>query len=436
MEMTITKSEKTANTIGEQMHSLMTELFPICRSITGDGVSQTLNIIKKDIPISIHKIPTKTKVFDWEVPKEWNISEAYIKNSRGEKIVDFANSNLHVLNYSIPVDQSVSLKVLKEHLYTLPEHPDWIPYRTSYYKEDWGFCIAHNQFQKLTDDVYDVHIDSSLKEGYLAYAEYCIPGELPDEVLISTRICHPSMCNDNLSGICVATYLADELRRKKLRYSYRFLFIPGTIGAITWLSVNESKVSHIKHGLVISLLGDAGGFTYKKTRQGNAQIDQIVEAVLKAKSNNYKIHNFSPYGDDERQFCSPGFNLPIGSLMRTSFGEYPEYHTSADNLELVTPGALEGSLQILRDIIDMLEADKKYVNLNPKCELQLGKRGLYNMVGGEWSGRDFQLALLWVLNFSDGKNSLLDISKESGIDFETISKSASKLFEHKLLIEK
>jgi aminopeptidase-like protein len=435
MEPTITKEEKETTMLGEQMHSVMTELFPICRSITGDGVTQTLNIIKRDIPLSIRKIPTGTKVFDWEVPKEWNINEAYIKNSRGEKIIDFANSNLHVLNYSIPVDQSVTLNALKEHLYTLSEHPNWIPYRTSYYKEDWGFCMTHNQFQKLQEDVYDVYIDSSLKEGHLTYGEYYIPGELSDEVLISTRICHPSMCNDNLSGICVATFLANELRRKKLRYSYRFLFIPGTIGAITWLSVNESKASNIRHGLVISLLGDAGGFTYKKSRQGNAEIDHIVEAVLKANSRNYKVHNFSPYGDDERQFCSPGFNLPVGSLMRTPFGEYPEYHTSADNLELVTPAALEGSLQILHDIITVLEADKKYLNLNPKCELQLGKRGLYNTVGGAWSGRDFQMALLWVLNLSDGKHSLLDISKESGIDFESISGAANRLFEQKLLAE-
>src|SRR6267154_2050639 len=333
METTTIKSEKTKNMLGEQMHSLMTELFPICRSITGDGVNQTLNIIKKEIPLSIRKIPTGTKVFDWEVPKEWNIKDAYIMNSRGEKIVDFAKSNLHVLNYSIPVDRSVTLSVLKEHLYTLPEHPDWIPYRTSYYKEDWGFCMTHNQFQKLSE-----------------------------EVLISTRICHPSMCNDNLSGICVATFLAKELRRKKLRYSYRFLFIPGTIGAITWLSQNESKVAQIKHGLVISLLGNAGGFTYKKSRQEDAEIDQVVETVLKAKSKNYKVVKFSPYGDDERQFCSPGFNLPVGSLMRTPFGEYPEYHTSADNLEFVTPTTLENSLQMLRDIIHVLETNKMYIN--------------------------------------------------------------------------
>lgn len=435
MEITAAETEKPMATTGEQMRSLMVELYPICRSITGSGVRQTLDIIKKHIPIAIHQVPTHTKVFDWEVPKEWNINEAYIKNSKGEKIVDFADSNLHVVNYSVPINQSVTLEALKEHLYTLPDHPDWIPYRTSYYKEDWGFCLTHNQFRRLTDDVYDVYIDSSLKEGYLTYAEYYIAGDIPDEVLISTRICHPSMCNDNLSGICVATYLAKELRRKKLRHSYRFLFIPGTIGAITWLSRNESKVTRIKHGLVISLLGDAGGFTYKKSRQGDAEIDQVVEAVLKAKSNNYKVLKFTPYGDDERQFCSPGFNLPVGSLMRTPFGDYPEYHTSADDLEFVTSTTLETSLQMLRSIISMIERNKKYININPKCEVQLGKRGLYNSVGGDWSGRDLQLAFLWVLNFSDGKHSLLDISQESGIDFESIKEAANRLFEHKLLTE-
>ncbi|GHN02632.1 putative polysaccharide biosynthesis protein with aminopeptidase-like domain [Cytophagales bacterium WSM2-2] len=430
----ITKPVKKTFTLGGQMHSLMTELFPICRSITGDGIDRTLEIIKKNIPIIVHKVPTGTKVFDWEVPKEWNIKEAYVKNSRGEKIIDFTSSNLHVLNYSVPIDKSVTLEVLKEHLHTLPEHPDWIPYRTSYYKEDWGFCLAHNQFQNLTEDVYDVYIDSSLREGHLTYAEYYIPGELPDEVLVSTRICHPSMCNDNLSGICVATFLAKELAQKKLRYSYRFLFVPGTIGAITWLSVNEAKVKQIKHGLIVSLLGDSGKFTYKKSRQGDAEIDQIIEEALKM-SGNYNILKFSPYGDDERQFCSPGFNLPVGSLMKTPFGEYPEYHTSADNLEFVKPEALDSSLQMLRIIVNMIEANHKYVNINPKCELQLGKRGLYNMLGGEWAGRDFQLALLWVLNFSDGMHSLLDICKESGIDFRSISAATNKLLEHKLLVE-
>lgn len=435
MEMTRVRTANTTASLGEQMYQLIKELFPICRSITGNGVNQTLDIIKRDIPLIIHKIPTHTKVFDWEVPKEWNIKDAYIMNSRGEKIVDFANSNLHVLNYSIPVDKSVTLNVLKEHLHTIPEYPDWIPYRTSYYKEDWGFCMPHNQFQKLTDDVYDVYIDSSLKVGYLTYAEYCIPGERPDEVLISTHICHPSLCNDNLSGISVATFLAKELRRRKLRYSYRFLFIPGTIGAITWLSMNESKVKNIKHGLVASLLGVDGDFTYKRSRLGNAEIDQVVEEVLVHSGINHKIFNYSPYGYDERQFCSPGFNLPVGNLTRIPFAQYPEYHSSADNLELVKPEALEDSFLMYRQIINMLEANMKYVNINSKCEPNLGKRGLYNMLGGDNWGKNFQLALLWILNLADGNHSLLDISKRSEIDFESISQAARKLVEHKLLLE-
>jgi len=435
METTRVKAANTTSNIGDQMYQLIKELFPICRSITGNGVSQTLDIIKRDIPLIVHKIPTRTKVFDWEVPKEWNIRDAYIMNSKGEKVVDFANSNLHVVNYSIPVDTSVSLKVLKEHIHTIPEHPDWIPYRTTYYKEDWGFCMTHNQFQKLTEDVYDVYIDSSLKTGYLTYGEYCIPGDRQDEVLISTHICHPSLCNDNLSGIAVATYLAKELRRRKLRYSYRFLFIPGTIGAITWLSLNESKVRNIKHGLVASLLGVDAGFTYKRSRLGNAEIDQVVEEVLTRSGVNHKVFNYTPYGYDERQFCSPGFNLPVGNLARTPFGQYPEYHSSADNLELVTPEALEDSFLMYRQIINMLEANMKYININPKCEPNLGKRGLYNMIGGDNWGKNFQLALLWILNLADGNHSLLDISKRSEIDFESISQAARRLVEHKLLLE-
>ena len=429
-------TEKTTGTNGTDMYRLMTELFPICRSITGEGVVQTLNIIKKEIPLSIHKIPTGTKVFDWEIPKEWNIREAYIKNSKGDKIVDFNDSNLHVMSYSTPINQSVTLSTLKQHLHTSPEQPDWIPYRTSYYNEDWGFCIAHNQFQNLKEDVYDVFIDASLKPGFLTYGEYYIPGEQSEEVLISTRICHPSLCNDNLSGICVATHLAKELRRKKLRYSYRFLFIPGTIGAIAWLSVNQSKVNNIHHGLVISLLGVGDRFNYKRSRQGDSEIDQVVEAVLMSERIPHQLHKFSPYGDDERQFGSPGFNLPIGCLMRTPFGQFPEYHSSGDNLDLIQPEVLENSLKVLSQIIKMLEFNRRYINIKPYGEVQLGKRGLYNTVGGESSGRDYQLALLWVLNYSDGKHSLLDISQLSGIDFESISQAASDLFNHKLLVPK
>jgi aminopeptidase-like protein len=433
MEITNQEVLKATLAKGEQMHELMAELYPICRSITGDGVRETLNIVKKHIPLSVHKIRTGATVFDWEVPKEWNIKDAYIKNSRGEKIVDFAQSNLHVLNYSIPVHQQMSLSELSEHLYTLPEYPDWIPYRTSYYKEDWGFCITYSQFQKLTEDNYEVHIDSTLKKGYLTYGEFFLRGELNDEVLLSTHICHPSLCNDNLSGISVLTFLAKHLQTQKLRYSYRFLFIPGTIGAIAWLSINELKTRNIKHGLVAALLGDGGDFTYKKSRRGNAEIDQVVTEVLKNNNVPHKVINYTPYGYDERQFCSPGFNLPVGSLTRTPYGQYPQYHTSADNLDFVKPEALEGSLEIYGSVVRMIEENQKYINTNPKCEPQLGRRKLYNLVGGNNDAAEFQMAVLWVLNLSDGYHTLMDISKESGISFEVVREVADKLVECRLL---
>jgi len=305
------------NTIGDQMYNLIARLYPICRSITGKGVVETLEYVRKHIPLQIYHVPTGTRVFDWEVPREWNIKDAYVMNSKGEKVIDFANSNLHVLNYSMPICRNVALKELKEHLYTLPEHPDWIPYRTSYYKEDWGFCVSYKQYEQLNDDRYEVHINSTLENGNLTYGEYFIPGELTEEVLVSTHICHPSLCNDNLSGLSVISFLAKELSTRKLRYSYRFLFIPGTIGAITWLSVNESKVANIRHGLIASLLGDSGAFVYKKSRRGDTEIDRVVAETLRLANVNYKIVDFTPYGYDERQFCSPGFNLPVGCLSRS-----------------------------------------------------------------------------------------------------------------------
>jgi aminopeptidase-like protein len=421
--------------IGEKMHQLITDLFPICRSITGDGVRQTLDVIRKNVPIVVHEVPSGTKVFDWEVPKEWNIRDAYIKNSRGERIVDFVSSNLHVLSYSVPIRRKVSLKELKEHLFTIPNHPDWIPYRTSYYKETWGFCITHSQYSQLQEDEYEVCIDSVLTQGNLTYGEYYVEGALRDEVFISTHICHPSMCNDNLSGISVATFLAKEIESRKTRYSYRFLFIPGTIGAITWLSINESKVKNIKHGLVASLLSYDGPFTYKRSRMGDAEIDQVVQAVLSVENVPHQIIDYSPYGYDERQFCSPGFNLPVGRLTRTSYEQFPEYHSSADNLELVKPEVLEESLFIFKKIIEMLESNQKYFSTNQKCEPQLGKRGLYDMVGGDDVGMDLQMALLWVLNYSDGVHTLLEISEKSGISFKVLQLAAEKLVTCKLLID-
>lgn len=417
---------------GEFMYRLAERLYPICRSITGNGVRETLSILNEFIPLTITEVPTGTKVLDWEIPDEWNIRDAWIKNAEGEKIVDFKKLNLHVLNYSIPVDKQMPLNELKEHLYTIPEYPGWIPYRTSYYNRQWGFCMAHSRFENLPDGDYQVKIDADLKPGSLTYGEVFIPGKSKKEVLFSCHVCHPSLCNDNLSGIVLATKLANILKKEKLAYSYRFLFIPGTIGSITWLSRNESKLCNIKHGLVLTLLGDSTPFQYKKSRQENAEIDQIMEYVLSKKEGS-KMLDFSPYGYDERQFCSPGYNLPVGRLSRTPFEEFPEYHTSADNPDFISSTNLSESLRLLLNAVFVIERNKKYINTHPKGEPQLGKRGLYNSVGGHQQNREFRMALLWVLNLSDGNHSLLDIAKKSGIEFEIIYDSSSLLHKFSLL---
>ena len=340
-----------------------------------------------------------------------------------------------MLNYSLPVKNKVTLKELKEHVYTMPEHPNWIPYRTSYYQENWGFCISHNQFNELKDESYDVLIDSSLEDGALTFGEFYLKGTSSDEVLISTHICHPSLCNDNLSGIVLSAFLGKYLTQVTLKYAYRFLFIPGTIGSITWLSLNEKSASRIKHGLVVACVGDSGNFTYKKTRQGNAEIDKVVGHALQNSQKDFDIIDFFPYGYDERQYCSPGFNLPVGCLMRTPHGKYPEYHTSADNLKFVKPENLATSLSLYLEVLNILEENKKYINQNPLCEPQLGRRGLYQHIGGHADSKKFQLALLWTLNLSDGENSLLDISERSGLGFSLISEAADILLEKDLLKE-
>jgi aminopeptidase-like protein len=417
----------------KEIFNLIERLYPICRSITGDGVRQTLRILQEYIPLTIREVPSGTRVFDWSVPKEWNIKDAYIKNSKGEKLVDFQKSNLHVLNYSLPIHEKVSLDELKAHSFSLPDKPDWIPYRTSYYKENWGFCLSHKQLAELQEDQYEVFIDSTLRDGHLSYGEYSIKGQSADEILISTHVCHPSLANDNLSGIALAVFIAKHLKAASLRYSYRFLFTPGTIGSITWLSLNEVQTFRIKHGLVLACAGDSGKLNYKKSRQGNAEIDRAVRQALRDSGDAFALHEFSPYGYDERQFCSPGFNLPMGCFMRTPHGEFPEYHTSADNLELVQPKFLADSLTKCLSILDILEGNRRYLNLNPKCEPQLGKRGLYGSVGGQWDGRMQELAMLWVLNLSDGFHDLLDISEKSKVRFCLIKNAADALLANNLL---
>jgi len=420
---------------GQEMFRLIERLYPICRSITGNGVRETLRILKEYIPLQVIEVPTGTQVFDWTVPKEWNIKDAYVKNSKGKIIIDFKKSNLSVVSYSSPVNKSLSLEELKEHLYTLPDHPEWIPYRTSYYQKEWGLCLTQNQLAELENGVYKVYIDASLENGYLTYGEYYLSGKIEEEVLISCHICHPSLCNDNLSGIALAIQLAKELTSESTRYSYRFVFIPGTIGAITWLAMNEQKTPLIKHGLVLTGVGDSGNISYKKSRRGNAEIDQAAGHVLKQLNKPHKIIDFFPYGYDERQYCSPGFNLPVGCFMRTPHGHYPEYHTSADNLSFIKIESMADSFVSVFNILDVLEKNRKYINTKPKCEPQLGKRRLYEGIGGQSTQAVDQLALLWVLNMSDGENSLLDIAIRSGCPFSKLRSAADLLIEKKLLTE-
>ncbi len=424
-----------ASELGQEMYQLVTELYPICRSITGDGVRRTLELVGRHVPLETFEVPSGTQVFDWTVPKEWNIADAWVKDPRGERVIDFGESNLHVVSYSTPVRMTVSLAELGEHLFTLPEHPEWIPYRTSYYREDWGFCMSEDRRSRLKDEDYEVCIDASLEAGHLTYAECFLPGRSEEEFLVSCHVCHPSLANDNLSGIAVASFLARHLSRLDLRYSYRFLFIPGTIGSITWLAHNETAAARTAHGLVVAGVGDPGPFTYKRSRQGSAEVDRAMCHVLEHSGSPHQVADFSPYGYDERQFCSPGFDLPVGRFSRSPHGEYPEYHTSDDDLDLVRPEHLAESFIQLLAAVELVEHNGTYANTNPKCEPQLGRRGLYKAVGGQADQEAMQLALLWVLNQSDGSRSLLDIAERSGLVFGTVRRAADALAEHGLLEE-
>ena len=426
-------SEKLLGELGNEIYQLIEKLFPLCRSITGNGVRSTLKILQEHIPLDIIEVPTGTCVFDWEVPKEWNIRDAYIKNAEGQKIVDFKKNNLHVVSYSLPINKKLTLAELKPHLHTLPEQPEWIPYRTSYYNETWGFCLSHNLLESLDDGEYEICIDSSLESGSLTYGEYFKQGETDEEVLLFAHCCHPSLCNDNLSGLAMLTLLAKQLSQQVTRYSYRFVFTPATIGSITWLSQNESKLGNIKHGLVAAVAGDPGQLTYKKTRNGNCEIDRAVLNVLCNERDSHDVLEFSPYGYDERQFSSPGINLNVGRLTRTPNGCYPEYHTSADNLDLVKPDALADSLDAYWQVINVLESNQKFINTSPKCEPQLGRRGLYRKTGGHKDIGKVEFAYLWVLNMSDGEHSLLDIAEQAELSFDVVRHAAKNLYSCGLL---
>jgi aminopeptidase-like protein len=422
---------------GGELHALIERLYPIGRSLTGDGVRETLAILREGLPtLEVHEVASGTRALDWSVPKEWNVREAWLRSPDGARVLDVRDSNLHLLGYSTPISAVLSRSELQEHLYSLPGKPGLTPYRTSYYVERWGFCLPHRLREALPEGDYQVHIDTTLADGALTYGELLLPGREEGEVLISTHVCHPSLCNDNLSGIVVCWALARELARldpAQRRYSYRFLFLPGTIGAIVWLAANEAAVERIAHGLVAANLGDPGGYHYKRSRRGDAVIDRAVVQAFRELERQLELEDFVPFGYDERQYCSPGFDLPVGSLTRTPWGRYPQYHTSADDLSFVAPRALGESIQAYLAVLAVLEGNRRYRNLSPRGEPQLGRRGLYRTLGGDDAGREQELALLWMLNQSDGRHDLLEIAERSKITTARLEQAASRLEESELL---
>lgn len=413
---------------GAAMLALMRELYPLPRSITGPGLRATLKRIAEVVPLSITEVPTGKQVFDWTVPREWSIDEAYVEHESGRRFADFHDSNLHVVSYSIPVDVWMPLRELRRRIHTLAHHPDWIPFRSSYYQEDWGFCLSQRVSETLPEGNYHAVIRSRLYDGALTLGEFLHPGRDEDEVLVFAHTCHPSLCNDNLSGIVVAAQLAEFLRGRRTRYSYRFVFAPATIGSIAWMATNEARLGKIKHGLVLAMLGDSSPLHYQRSSTGSATIDRAAGVVLRSCYPDATLLDFSPWGFDERQFNSPGIRLPVGRLTRALPGHYPQEHTSADSLDLMSAQALGESWRACLRIFEVLEGDGRYINQSPKGEPQLGKRGLYRQTGGHYdSVPDRHLALLWVLSLSDGSASLLDIAERSGLEFGLIAQCAADL---------
>ena len=429
---------------GNEMHDLMKELYPLCRSITGEGVRETLSILKKHIPfLNQHEVPTGTEVYDWIIPNEWRVKEAWLKyKDSDDKIIDYENLNLYLLNYSRPYKGIISYDTLKQHCFTLEEYPDWTPYRTAYYSDMWGFCMPYSQFSKLDKNrEFEVNIDTELREGSLTYGEAYIKGKSEEEILISTYLCHPSLCNDNLSGVVLTTFLAKLLSlRNNLQYSYRFIFVPETIGAVTWLAHNEDKFSYIKYGLVATCVGDAHPFVYKKTRDGNQTIDRVVEQALVDSGKDYRILDYYPGGSDERQYGSPGINLPVGSLVRGLYTTetippkpFEEYHTSADNLSYVKAEYLQESLEVYMKVTEYIEKNCKYISLNMKGEPFLAKRNLNLPIGSGKGIYYSDVAIRFLMCYSDGTNDLLQIAKKARMSFEEIYNTAQILEEVGLL---
>jgi aminopeptidase-like protein len=426
------KEEDSALDLGHQLHQLLVRLFPICRSITGNGVRQTLQILREHIPLLIHEVPTGTDVFDWTVPKEWNIRDAFIEDEHGNKIVDFKHNNLHIVGYSIPVDHWLALSDLQGYLHSLEDQPDAIPYVTSYYKEQWGFCISHNERLKLNDGQYRVFIDSTLKDGSLTYGEYIIKGTVDQTVLLSTYICHPSMANNELSGPVVATFIARWLASEPRRYTYRIVFIPETIGAITYLSRNLDVLKEkVIAGFNVSCIGDERNYSYVASRYGETYADKIASNVLSFKYPDFIRYSFLDRGSDERQYCSPGVDLPLVTLCRSKYGTYPEYHTSLDNLDLVSSKGLFGGYELVMNCIQLIERNRKY---KVKCfgEPQLGKRGLYPSISKKDRNHPVR-AMTDFIAYADGTNDLVDISNIIGRPVWDLINIIDKLLESGLL---
>lgn len=426
-------SAEAVSAAGEDAHALVRTLFPLPRSITGPGLRSTVNRLAEWIPLQVTEVPSGTRVFDWTIPDEWTIEDAYLEHESGRRFAEFSQSSLHLVSYSLPVDEWMTLEQLRPYLHSLPAHPEWIPYRTSYYSPTWGFCLPDRELSTLPAGRYRVVIRARLAPGSLTLAECSIAGQTDEEVLVFAHDCHPALANDNLSGIAVAVELARFLLQTRPRYTYRFLFAPATIGSLAWLATHEPDLGRIRHGLVLSLLGGPGPLHYKRSRRGDHSVDRAAGAVL-GEFPGSRVLEFSPWGYDERQFCSPGINLPMGRLTRTPNGEFPEYHTSADHPGFLTADALGHSWLACLKIFAALESEARYRNLSPKGEPQLGRRGLYKPMGGHHPGAaDQQMALLWMLNFSDGDHSLLDIALRSGLPVGVLDAAARDLEQAGLL---
>jgi aminopeptidase-like protein len=413
--------------VGADALELMRRLFPLNRSLTGAGVRATFDVLAEHVPLVRSEVASGTQIFDWTVPDEWNLREAYVVGPDGTRVIDVARSTLHVVGYSEPVRARMPLEQLRERLHTLPDQPGVIPYRTSYYARTWGFCLTHEQLLTLEDGEYEVVIDATLAPGHLGFAEVVLEGASDEEVLVSTYVCHPSLANDNLSGIAVSTMLARALAGRSLRHTYRFVYAPGTIGPLAWLHANRDRLDRVRHGLSVACIGDAGGLTYKRSRRGDAAIDRAVEVVLRDSGAPHRVLDFDPWGGDERQFCAPGFDLPLGCLMRTPHGEFAGYHTSADSLDRIEASSLAGAVRTGLDVVEVLESDRVCTNLSPYGEPQLGRRGLFRSSGGAVATPDDERALLWVLNQCDGGPTLVDVAARSGLAYATIRRAADRL---------